>query len=149
MPPIKPNSHAAHALNVITIDSIVPTIIEEDQPVKLTWSVTLGEHADARNVTVTLLTDDARVLIVESGNDESPPERTIPAQPGQKITKTMTIQLQRRKGLVEDAAKDGSTCPMCIVARARNERGDIIASGAAVDVEIVGLAKRIAARIFM
>lgn len=98
---------------------------------------------------MTLLTDDARLMLIDHGTHESPPERVLPVTPGAKVTKTTTAQIQRRKGLVDESSRDGSPAPIFLHARVKNDRDEIIADGAGIEVMIAGLAKRSSPRIFV
>lgn len=133
----------------ITIESISPNVIAENDPVKVVWTLTLSDDCDARTACVSLLTDDARLLLFDHGTHESPPERMVPVGPGQRISKTTTVYLQRRKGLVDENSRDGTASPFFLLARARNEREEVLAAGAGMEVQLVGLAKRPQPRIFL
>jgi len=133
----------------IAIDSIIPACIEESEPFRVTWSVSLAEEGPARNAVVTLLTDDARLVLLDHGSHDSPPERPVQLLPGQRVTKTSTVQIQRRKGLVDENSRDGSGSPLWVLARVRDEREEVLAAGAAFEVHIAGLAKRSNPRIFV
>ena len=132
----------------ISIDSVVPAAIEESEPFRVTWSVVLGEDSGSRNAVVTLLTDDARLVLLDHGSHDSPPERTIQLTPGQTLTRTSTVQIQRRKGLVDENSRDGSASPLYVLARVRDEREEVLAAGAAFEIQVAGLAKRPTPRIF-
>ena len=133
----------------ISIDSIVPANIDENEPFRVTWSVSLAEESPARNAIVTLLTDDARLVLLDHGSHDSPPERPVQLLPGQRLTKVSTLQIQRRKGLVDENSRDGSGSPMCVLARVRDEREEVLAAGATFEVQVAGLAKRSTPRIFV
>jgi len=133
----------------IAIDSVAPVLIQENEPIKITWTLNIGEGFDARNLTVSLLTDDARLILLDATTHDSPPEKAVAVQQGQKISRTVTVVLQRRKGLVDEQSRDGSPSPMFVIARVRNERDEIVAGGVGVEVQVVGLAKRTMPRIFV
>lgn len=133
----------------ISIDSVSPPVILENEPFKITWTVAVAEQEELRSVNVTLLTDDARLLLLDHGTDQSPPERVLPVTPGTRLTRTTTAQIQRRKGLVDESSRDGSPAPIFLHARVKNERDEIIADGAGIEVHIAGLAKRPTPRIFI
>lgn len=132
----------------ISIDSVIPALLHENEPFKVTWTLGLADDAEARSVTVALLTDDARLVLCDQATHDSPPERVVPVTPGTKVTRTSTVLLQRRKGLVDENSRDGSGSPFFVLARVRNEREEIIASGSGIEVQIAGLAKRTQPRIF-
>lgn len=133
----------------ISIDSVVPVVITENEPFKVTFTIAVGEAEEVRSVVVTLLTDDARLMLLDHGTHESPPERGFQVSPGSKLTRTTTALIQRRKGLVDETSRDGSPAPIFLHARAKNEREEIIADGAGIEVMIAGLAKRTSPRIFL
>jgi len=133
----------------VSIDSVSPVLLQENEPFKVTWTLAVDDGSDARNVTVSLLTDDARLVLCDQATQDSPPERSLPVVPGQRITRTSTVMLQRRKGLVDENSRDGSGSPFFLLARVRNEREEIIAGGVGLEVQIAGLAKRTVPRIFL
>ena len=131
----------------ISIDSVSPLVIRENEPFKVTWTVAVDGTDESRNLVVTLLTDDVRVQIVDHATHESPPQRACPVAPGTRLTRTTVAQLQRRKGLLEDAPRETGSSSMFIHARAQNEREEIVADGAGIEVQMQGLAKRSATKI--
>jgi hypothetical protein len=131
----------------ITIDSVSPKVIKENEPFKVTWTVAVDGADDLRNLVVVLLTDDARVQIVDPATHESPPQRAYPVVPGTRLTRTTVAQLQKRKGLVEEGARETGTASMYIHARAQNERDEIVADGAGIEVQMHGLARRASPKI--
>ena len=131
----------------ITIDSISPQVIKENEPFKVTWTVAVDAADDLRNLVVTLLTDDPRVLIVDPATQESPPQRAYPVAPGTRLTRTTVALVQKRKGLVEEVARDFGASTMYIHARAQNDREEIVADGAGIEVQMQGLARRSSSKI--
>ena len=59
----------------IVIDSVSPAILQEGEPIRVSFSVDLPATSDARVVTITLLTDDARLQLIEHGGEDTPPEK--------------------------------------------------------------------------
>ena len=132
----------------ISIDAITPLVLREGEPFKVTWTVAVGETDDLRNVVVTLLTDDARVTLLDHGTNESPPERALAVAPGAKLTKTSVVALEKRKGLVEETPRENTAAPIFIHARVKNERDEIVADGAGIEVQMHGLARRMIQKMF-
>jgi hypothetical protein len=132
----------------IHVDTINPTQVAENEPFKVTWTLAVTEPTDLRGVVVTLLTDDARIVLFDQATHDSPPEKQIPVTPGMKTTKTSTCVIQRRRGLIDEVARDGSSSPVCILARVKNERDEVLAYGPGRDVQVTGLARRPAPRVF-
>ncbi len=133
----------------IHIDSVTPSTVIENEPFKVTWTVAAAEDFDVRNLTVALMTDDARLVLVDHNSQDSPPEKQIQVSPGARATKTTQVVIQRRKGLVDELSRDGSSSGIFLHARARNERDEIVADGAALEVQVAGLPRRTMPRIFL
>ena len=132
----------------ITIDAVAPTTVHQAEPIRVTFSVDLPANSDARVVTVTLLTDDARLQLVEHGSEESPPEKLLPAQPGTRLTRTMTVSIHRRKGLVDDSAAKNAPSPLCIVARLKTDRDDLAGFGTSPEILVADLGRKQEPKIF-
>jgi len=130
----------------LSIDQVHPLPIQENETVKVTWTLAVGETMDTRNVVVVLLTDDARLHLVDPKTQDSPPEISVQIAPGQKLTKTVQVIVQRRKGL-DDHIKEPYASPFWLLGRVRHDT-DVLASAAGLEVELMGLPKRQAARIF-
>jgi hypothetical protein len=131
----------------LSVDNVQPAMIVENEPVKVTWTVQVGDHIEARSLVVTLLTDDARLILLDPKSQESPPEWSVAVQPGQKITKTWQVMIQRRKGLIDEHSRDGGGSPFFLLGRVRHD-SEVLASAVGVEVEFQGLAKRAPPRIF-
>ncbi len=132
----------------IVIDSVTPSLLQEGEPVRVAFSVDLPAGSDARVVTVTLLTDDARLQLIEHGGEESPPEKLLPAQPGARISRTMTVSVTRRKGLVEDTSSKLTPSPLRILARLKTDRGDATGFATSTEVLVAGLPRKNETKIF-
>lgn len=130
-----------------SVDNVQPPSISENEPVKVTWTVLAGEIHEPRSLVVTLLTDDARLILLDPKTQESPPEWTVTVQPGQKVTKTWQVVLQRRKGLIDEQSRDGSGSPFYLLGRLRHD-SEVLATAMGVEVEFQGLARRTQQRIF-
>ncbi len=133
----------------ITLDTVLPATIQENEPFRVSWTLTAADGFPARALTLVLLTDDARVLLADAATQESPPEKQVSIAGGQKLQRTSVLTVQRRKGLVDENSRDGSSSPLCILARVRDERDDTVATGGdGIEVQVVGLARRQNLRIF-
>ena len=132
----------------IVIDSVTPSLLQEGEPIRVSFSVDLPATSDARVVTVTLLTDDARLQLVEHGGEDSPPEKLLPAQAGVKISKTMTVNISRRKGLVEDASTKLMPSPLRILARLKTDRNEALGFASSLEVLVAGLPRKNETKIF-
>ena len=132
----------------IVIDSVTPSLLQEGEPIRVCFSIDLPANSDARVVTVTLLTDDARLQLVEHGGEDSPPEKLLPAQPGAKISKTMTVSISRRKGLVEDTSLKLTPSPLRILARLKTDRNDGLGFASSSEVMVAGLPRMNETKIF-
>lgn len=131
-----------------SIDSIAPTHIQENEPFKVTWTLTVGENFEARSVIVTLLTDDARLVLLDPKSQESPPEAPVAVTPGQKISRTVHVAVQRRKGLIDEAPRDANSSPFYVLGRVRHDT-DVLAASGGIEVEMSGLTRRSLHRIFL
>ena len=132
----------------IAIDSVTPALLQEGEPIRVSFSVELPATSDARVVTVTLLTDDARLQLVEHGCEESPPEKLLQAQPGTRMTKAMTVSISRRKGLVEDANSKMTPSPLRILARLKTDRGEALGFATSMEIHVAGLPRKNETKIF-
>jgi len=132
----------------LSIDSIAPTHIQENESFKVTWTLSASESFEARSVVVTLLTDDARLVLLDPKSQESPPEVALSLAAGQKVTRTMQVTIQKRKGLIDEPPRDGNTSPFFVLGRVRHDN-DVLAASGGVEVEMAGLARRSAHRIFV
>ena len=130
-----------------SVDNVQPASIAENEPVKVTWTILAGEIGEPRSLVVTLLTDDARLQLMDLKSQESPPEWSVTVQPGQKLTKTFQVVLQRRKGLIDEQSRDGSGSPFYLLGRLRHD-SEILANSGGVEVEFQGLSRRTQQRIF-
>ncbi len=130
----------------LSIDLVTPVPSQETEAVKVTWTLSIGETMDTRNVVVVLLTDDARLNLLDPKTQDSPPEISVQVAPGQKLTKTVQVVVQRRKGL-DDHIKETFASPFWLLGRVRHDN-DVLASAPGIEVELMGLPKRQAARIF-
>ena len=131
----------------LTLEAITPTLIHDNEPFKVTWTLATSESFEAKNLTVALLTDDARVVLLDSKTQDSPPEMAVSLAPGQKVTKTVQVVVQKRKGLIDEASRDGAPSPFCLIGRVRSE-ANVLGASNAVDLEMVGLARRANQRVF-
>ena len=127
-------------------------ILSGDHLYRMDYMAFIGRHRETNadityNLVVTLLTDDPRVLIVDPATQESPPQRAYPVAPGTRLTRTTVALVQKRKGLVEEVARDFGTSNMYIHARAQNDREEIVADGAGIEVQMQGLARRSSSKI--
>ncbi len=132
----------------IVIDSVSPAILQEGEPIRVSFSVDLPATSDARVVTITLLTDDARLQLIEHGGEDTPPEKLLPAQPGARISKTMTVSISRRKGLVEDTSNKLMPSPLRILARLKTDRNEGLGFASSIEVMVAGLPRKNETRIF-
>ncbi len=132
----------------LSIDAIQPRQLEDNDTVKVTWTLTVGETFEGRAVLVCLLTDDARLVLADPKNPEASPEIAVAVSPGQKISRTTAVLVQKRKGLVEEQSRDGSGSPFYLLGRVRNEQ-DVLAAAAGIELEMAGLARRTTHRIFV
>ena len=132
----------------IHVDAVAPSAVQEAEAFKVTWTLALADESELRTVTVTLLTDDARVVLSDQSTHDSPPERALPVVPGTKVTKSSMVVLHRRRGLIDETSRDGTGSPVAILARVRNERDETLAHGGGAEVTVHGLARRPTPRIF-
>lgn len=132
----------------LSIDTVAPQVIQENETFKVTWTLATGDAMDPRNVTVVLLTDDARLVLLDPKTQESPPEISLQVSPGQKMTKTVQAVIQRRKGLAEDPPKEPVRSGFFLLGRVRHDN-DVLASAGGVEVEMIGLTRRPNSRIFV
>jgi len=131
----------------LTIDAVAPLRIQEGETFKVTWTLTVGDAMDSRSVTVVLLTDDARLVLADPKTQESPPELPVQIAPGMKATKTMTVVIYKRKGLIDDPNREATGSPFFVLGRVRHD-SDVLASSPGVEIEIAGLPRRQVSRIF-
>jgi hypothetical protein len=132
----------------LSIDSIAPNHIQENETFKVTWTLSASETFETRSVVVTLLTDDARLVLLDPKSQESPPEVPMSLAPGQKVSRTVQVMIQKRKGLIDEPARDGNSSPFFVLGRVRHDN-DVLASSGGVEVEMTGLARRAAHRVFL
>ncbi len=131
----------------LSIDAVLPLRIQENETFKVTWTLSVGDAMDSRNVTVVLLTDDARLVLADPRTQESPPEISVQIAPGQKTTKTVQAVIHKRKGLIDEQVRENAVSPFFVLGRVRHD-ADVLASSPGVEVEISGLARRPGVRIF-
>ena len=133
---------------MIRIETIEPTIVKANEPFKATWSLDVPPDDQARQLQVSFLTDDARLLLCDHLTDETPVERSIQVSPGQKLKKTTTLHLRLRKGLRNEESRDGSGAPLTLHARITAAPDDVYVSQG-FDIEVAELAKRTATKVFI
>lgn len=131
----------------LTLEAISPNLIHDNEPFRVTWTLATSESFEAKNLTVTLLTDDARVVLLDPKTQESPPEMAVSLAPGQKVSKTVQVAVQKRKGLIDEASRDGLPSPFCLIGRVRSD-ANVLGASNAVELEMAGLARRGNHRIF-
>ncbi|MSQ84343.1 MAG: hypothetical protein EXR77_15900 [Myxococcales bacterium] len=131
----------------LTIDAVSPLPIQENEAFKVTWTLAVGDAMDSRNVIVVLLTDDARLILLDPKTQDSPPEICVQVAPGQKTTKTVHAIIQRRKGLLEEQIRETTASPFFLLGRVRHDT-DVLASASGLEVQLMGLPRRAQVRIF-
>ncbi len=135
-------------LPVIRIDAIDPGLVKADEPFRASWSMAIPPDDQPRQLQVTFLTDDARLLLCDHLTDETPVEKTIQATPGQTVTKTTTLCLRLRKGLRNELSRDGSAAPITLHARVSSSPNGVYVSQG-FDIEVAELATRTATKVFI
>jgi len=135
-------------LPVIRIDAVEPGIVKPNEPFKATWSINIPADDEPRQLQLTFLTDDARLLLCDHVTDETPVEKTIQVTPGQKLNKTTRLHLRLRKGLRNENSRDGSGAPLTLHARITSAP-DAVYVSQGFDIEVAELAKRTATKVFI
>jgi len=133
---------------VINIDTVVPGVVKPNEPFKATWSMNVPPDDQTRQLQVTFLTDDARLLLCDHLTDETPVEKTIQVTPGQRVSKTTTLHVRLRKGLRNEGSRDGTGAPLTLHARI-DSGSDRVYVSPGFDIEVAELAKRTATKVFI
>lgn len=134
---------------LIRIEAVEPNVVRPNEPFKATCSVA-GDF-DTKQMNVSFLTDDARLLLCDHATDETPVEKAIQLAPGQTVSKTVTMHVRLRKGLRNEHSRDGSPAPLTLHARltaGEGARQETFFS-AGFDIEVAELAKRTTTKIFI
>ncbi|MCO4763622.1 MAG: hypothetical protein KC502_19075 [Myxococcales bacterium] len=133
---------------MIRIESVEPGIVKPNEPFKATWSLNVAADDQPRQLQLTFLTDDARLLLCDHLTDETPVEKTLQVSPGQKLSKSTMLHLRLRKGLRNEDSRDGSGAPLTLHARITSTPNGVSVSPG-FDIEVAELAKRTATKVFI
>ncbi|HAN30073.1 MAG TPA: hypothetical protein DCQ06_00610 [Myxococcales bacterium] len=135
----------------IKINTVEPALVRPNEPFKATYVVKASGDVNTKGLQVSFLTDDARLILCDHATEETPVEKTLQVNPGQRVSKTVTMHLKLRKGLRNEFSRDGSPAPLTLHARLTGSEGP---RGPAVfsegyDIEVAELAKRTTTKIFI
>ncbi len=135
----------------VRINSVEPRTIVQNEPFKANWTLELDPAFDSRSVAVTFLTDDARLLLCDHSTQESPAQKVINVSPGGKVTRSITLHLQMRKGLLNEFSRDGSASPLNLLARVHTsaQRDQLVAISPCFQIWVDNLAARLEPKIFV
>ncbi len=134
---------------VVRIESIEPQTICQNEPFRATWTIESPTGFDEKSVSITFLTDDARLLLCDHASNETPPEKIIPIPPGGRVSKSSTLHVTMRKGLHNEHSRDGSPAPLTLHARVHTENDRHLAISEGYQVWVDDLAKRPKTKIFV
>ena len=134
---------------VIRITSIEPQTIIENEPFRATWTIESPAGFDEKSISVTFLTDDARLLLCDHASYETPAEKVIVVPPGARVSKSATLHVRMRKGLHNEHSRDGSPAPLTVHVRAHTENDRHLAISEGYQIWVGDLAKRPKTKIFV
>ncbi len=132
---------------VVRIEKVIPSVIKTGTPFKTLWSVQADSVTEASTISVTFLTDDARLLLCDPDTDETPVEHTYTLAPGERIRKETVLHVKLRKGLRNEDTDDGTKAPLTLHARVKGEEVQVVSPG--YDVEVANLKIRTNTKIFL
>jgi hypothetical protein len=137
----------------IFIDTVEPALLDREQPFAVRWRLTVADEAEGEQVTVGLLTDDARLVLCDHETGDSPPTVTIAVGAGVVVEREMRLHLSMRRGLVDESSRDGTSANVALHARVCvGECGAtpsrILATSDPFEVSVKGLARRPSTKFF-
>lgn len=133
----------------LRINSVEPRTIVENEPFKASWTLEVEPGFDAKAVSITFLTDDARLLLCDHQSDETPAEKLLTIGPGGRISKTSTLHVRMRKGLHNEHSRDGTPAPLTLHARLHSDNEPHMAISQGYEIFVDNLAKRPETKIFL
>lgn len=120
----------------VRIEAIEPTDLALDAPFDLRWSVAADAKTEASAIQVEMLTDDARVLLLDADSEASPPEEQVPASNGKRVVQKKRLCMRLRKGLDSEELREDSTSALNLHLRWRVAGSDEVKTTPAFPVEV-------------